>query len=87
MQIRLTDLMIMQIRLTDLINIKINVIDLINIQIITPLATSTPGSLAPSSGNLNLTCLKSRDCDDIHKQIWRTRPLNLTSKYYLHKLI
>ena len=50
--------MLTQIRVTDIINIKINVIDLINIQIITPLATSTPDSLAPPSGNINLTCLK-----------------------------
>jgi hypothetical protein len=74
--------MIMQIRMIYLTNIKINAIDLINIQIIAPLATSTPDSLAPPSGNLNLTCLKSRDCDVIYKQIWRTWALNLTLKYY-----
>jgi len=45
--------------LTDLINTEINVIDPINIQIITLLATSTPDSYAPPSGNLNLAWLKS----------------------------
>ena len=79
--------MIVQIGLTGLINIKINMIDLINFQIITPLATSTPDSLAPQSGNLNLIHLKSRDCDVIYKQIKQTRALNLTLKYNLHTLM